>query len=309
MEGYVRDGAGRLHPRVLCVEGLEERALLSFSAPFPPETAPAALPTNQGAVVSAVRNLFTSERAFLLDHIEAVLAGNPAGASAYAVNQEIDPDRDSALMDRGDRDGDESRRAAIQEILAACAADSRAEGEGETPSREVPSPVAAQETAAASRADSAEPRAVRGTEAPGGLVAAARGEDLPSDPAQAVLAPDVPGGGPGAGGEFAEPARLTPAEDPAGVSWPARTAAVLEGGLPFDLPLLKNEVDAFFARWAGLTEAGDGWPACTRFGPWLVVLTAGAFELARRWERKSSRRGVPGDEAVLGPAAFLTEEE
>jgi hypothetical protein len=105
---------------------------------------------------------------------------------------------------------------------------------------------------------------------------------------------------------------VLPAPSAAGpeiVSLAVKAGALLEAGLPLDLPVLKQEVDAFFARLGELGEGGDGLRAGVRLAPWLVLLAAGAFELARRWEKRSSRRGRPGDEVVLGPAALLTGEE
>jgi hypothetical protein len=90
---------------------------------------------------------------------------------------------------------------------------------------------------------------------------------------------------------------------------PSKAAALLEGGLPFDLPALTQGVDAFFARLAALGERKDGVPAYARFVPWLVALSAAAFEFARHWRRESSGRPAWGDEPPSGPTPFLPEEE
>jgi hypothetical protein len=120
---------------------------------------------------------------------------------------------------------------------------------------------------------------------------------------------EAPGGSAATGVEVPELAlpRPAPGRDAVGLSTAA--AALLEGGLPFDLPALRQEVDEFFARLADLADAGQGSWACARFGPWLVVVSAAVFELARRWEKKSSRRAAPGDELILGPAALSTDDE
>jgi hypothetical protein len=86
------------------------------------------------------------------------------------------------------------------------------------------------------------------------------------------------------------------------VHLPSRAAALLEGGLPFDLPALTQGVDAFFARLASAGEARDRIPAYARVLPWLAVLSAAAFEFARRRDRQTA---AAGDEVLVGPAAFL----
>jgi len=90
---------------------------------------------------------------------------------------------------------------------------------------------------------------------------------------------------------------------------PSKAAALLEGGLPFDLPALTQGVDAFFARLGALGERKDGVPAYARLVPWLVALSAAAFEVARHWRRESSGRPAWGDEPPSGPTPFLPEEE
>jgi hypothetical protein len=83
---------------------------------------------------------------------------------------------------------------------------------------------------------------------------------------------------------------------------------LLEGGLPFDLPVLRQDVDAFLNRLGALGETGNGVPAWKRFGPWLVLLSAAAIEFARRWEKKNAARPLPADDLLLG-AAFLPESK
>jgi hypothetical protein len=82
--------------------------------------------------------------------------------------------------------------------------------------------------------------------------------------------------------------------------------ALLEGGLPVDLAVLKQHVDTFFAR---LGEAREGMPAPVFWGPWLIVVSAAALELFRRWEKLGSRRPATDDEVVLGPTVFLPDAE
>jgi hypothetical protein len=89
---------------------------------------------------------------------------------------------------------------------------------------------------------------------------------------------------------------------------PSKAVTVLEGGLPLDLPTLKQDVDAFFARLEGLGEVGEGVPSAVRFVPWLVLLSAAAFELARRRDKRSARPPGSGDEIFLG-LTLLPEDE
>jgi hypothetical protein len=102
---------------------------------------------------------------------------------------------------------------------------------------------------------------------------------------------------------------VPPADDPEQSGLFTRVGVLLESGLPFDLPILRQDVDEFFARLSAIGQGNDDWPGYARFGPWLIVLTAVALEAARRWERKFSRRAVPGCEVVLGPANLLTEDQ
>jgi hypothetical protein len=133
---------------------------------------------------------------------------------------------------------------------------------------------------------------------------------------EAALPPGgaAPAGAPGkvvlpAGGDSAAPAAQTleaaPAQAAGGldlVNLPSRAAALLEGGLPFDLPALTQGVDAFFARLGSPGEARDRFPAYARVLPWLAVLSAAAFELTRRRQQQPA---AAGDEVLVGPAAFL----
>jgi hypothetical protein len=124
-------------------------------------------------------------------------------------------------------------------------------------------------------------------------------------PAGDVLAAPMPAagapGGSAAGVGVPELALPRLALDQAAVGLSGAAAALLEGGLPFDLPALRQEVDEFFARLADLADAGQGSWACARLGPWLVVVSAAVVELARRWEKKASRRAAPGGEPAFGP--------
>jgi hypothetical protein len=90
---------------------------------------------------------------------------------------------------------------------------------------------------------------------------------------------------------------------------PVQAAALIEGGLPFDVPVLTRDVNAFFARLGALGEGTDGWQAGARFVPWLVLASGVAFELGRRWERRSARARAPADEVLLGTGAFLPEQD
>jgi hypothetical protein len=93
------------------------------------------------------------------------------------------------------------------------------------------------------------------------------------------------------------------------VSLSSKAAVALETGLPLDLLLLRQEVDTFFAHLASHPEAGERFQSYLRFAPWLALLGgAAAFEFARRWDKKSSRRTASEDEAVFGPVAFLPED-
>jgi hypothetical protein len=93
------------------------------------------------------------------------------------------------------------------------------------------------------------------------------------------------------------------------VSLSSKAAVALETGLPLDLLLLRQEVDTFFAHLASHPEVGERLQTYLRFAPWLALLGgAAAFEFARRWDKKSSRRTASEDEAVFGPVAFLPED-
>ena len=89
-----------------------------------------------------------------------------------------------------------------------------------------------------------------------------------------------------------------PADDLDIAGLTGKAGALLEGGLPFDLATLGRDVEAFFARLAPLGEAGEGLAAYTWLVPWLALVSAAAFALARRGRRSSG-----------GPAPFLPEEE
>jgi hypothetical protein len=117
------------------------------------------------------------------------------------------------------------------------------------------------------------------------------------------------GGGASPTGEDSEAVPPQPAGGPDLLYLPSKAAALLEGGLPFDLPALTQGVDTFFARLGALGERKDGVPAYARFVPWLVALSAAAFEFARHWRRESSGRPAWGDEPPSGPTPFLPEEE
>jgi hypothetical protein len=125
--------------------------------------------------------------------------------------------------------------------------------------------------------------------------------DVPAEPT-----PAAPGDG-AAGVGVPELALPGSALGQAAVGLSGAAAALLEGGLPFDLPALRQEVDEFFARLGDLAGAGQSSWACARLGPWLVIVSAAAIELARRWEKKSSRRAAPGGGPVFGPAVPFTD--
>ncbi len=92
------------------------------------------------------------------------------------------------------------------------------------------------------------------------------------------------------------------------IDLPAQAAAILEGGLPLDVAALGRDADDFFARLAVLGDARAAMQGGMRFLPWVVLLAGAAFEFARRWEKRSSRRPA-ADELPHGPVAFLPEED
>jgi hypothetical protein len=111
-------------------------------------------------------------------------------------------------------------------------------------------------------------------------------------------------------------------QPPAGLNLlplPGQAAALLEGGLPVDLPVLSQDVQEFIHRVGTLGMAGGGAPASARFGPWVLLLSGVAFEFARRWKRSRRLRyglvsqtnpdSAATDELILGPTAFLPDDE
>jgi hypothetical protein len=91
---------------------------------------------------------------------------------------------------------------------------------------------------------------------------------------------------------------------------PANAAGLLEQGLPLKLQFLKEDVEAFLARLVAPAGAEGGWHGYARLVPWAVLLSAAAFEFAHRWWKRPTPPGPAArDEAVLGPLAYLPEEE
>ncbi len=298
MDGYVRE-------RRLAVEALEERALLSASPPLghffrfpsPPETS--ALTADLESVVTAFRALPQAEKALLVSRLYAVEADGGAA-----------PDHERPSVETPERERGEYLRAALLELVAGCAADARVAAEGSTEARFTSTPQPAPRAAAEGSPVPAAPGREGEARGPGAALLRAEAAEAPRPPASAAAAADEPppeaiaagAGSPGA-------AAVAPPESTGDPSLAARAAALLEGSLPLDLPALKHEVDEFFARLADLGDGGDGWRGCARFGPWVIVMTAGVIEAARGWKRRSGRRASPGDEVIVGPAALLTEDE
>jgi hypothetical protein len=114
--------------------------------------------------------------------------------------------------------------------------------------------------------------------------------------------------GDGGAAPAAEALDAAPAQPAGGLdltNLPSRAAALLEGGLPFDLPALTQGVDAFFARLGSPGPARDHIPAYARVVPWLAVLSAAALEFARRRQQLAAA----GDEVLVGPAVFLPHRD
>ncbi len=88
-----------------------------------------------------------------------------------------------------------------------------------------------------------------------------------------------------------------------------RVVTALQDSLPFDAVRLKQGVDDFFARLGSLGEEANGFSGSPLLAAWLVVVTAAAFEFARRRERKATPRLVLGTDGLSGPLPFLTEDE
>jgi hypothetical protein len=309
MEGHVRDG----HPRRLVVEPLEERTLLSSAQLdlLPPPPLPAEHPRLTAeatgfleAVAPELKSLPQAETDFIVDRaVEVVLAARG-----------LDGDHSAAALEPGERDRAEFVRAAVLDLVAACATDARVVADAETASRAVVSPVPPHAPAfagagAAVAAGAAAPsQAVEARGEAAVLLRGDRGEMPPGEPTEASADPPAAAEVPRRI-EPTGPAAVPPPGSTEAASVPARAAALLEVGLPLDLPALTQEVDAFFARLGALGEGGEGWHCGARLGPWLIVMTAAAFEAARRWNRRPSRRPAPADEVIVGPAAFLTEED
>ena len=205
-----------------------------------------------------------------------------------------------------------------------------AEVPGETASAEVRGPraVAAREpgpTAAALPAPLVAAQGIAFAPAAGSLLwGAAKAADIP---AVAALLPGatvaVSGRGratlPGAPGSWAGhgspagPAAVVPA--PYVVNrldvpeLPAAAAGLLEQGLPLKLQFLRDDVEAFLSRLVAPAGPEVGWHGYARLVPWAVLLSAAAFEFARHWWKQSAGGPAARDEAVLGPLAYLPEEE
>jgi len=284
--------------RLLSVEALEERTLLSVAGPLDHL---AANPAPLLALAAALAN-----RQPAVSDAEAGVRSDPTLEALDAAVVGAGADRQASGPERYEHLEAEVRRAEAVEILlpgpAGAFDGSVAAGRTAPPSAGHPENAPA---------DAAVPKAAllagKGVEGSRGQAASARGEAGDERPRAAVaLAPAE-----------SPPPRLVPtqagaglpAEDPAPIGLSARVGALLEGGLPLDLPLLKRNVDEFFVRLAEIAEGGDDMQACARLGPWLIVLTAATLAAARRWDQRSARRAAPGDEVVLGPAALLTEEE
>jgi hypothetical protein len=77
----------------------------------------------------------------------------------------------------------------------------------------------------------------------------------------------------------------------------ARAPGLLEGGLPVDVPAVRQEVDAFFAGLARLGETGNGLPDHLRSLPWLLLASAGTLALAWYWTKPAA----PGPARRLPP--------
>jgi hypothetical protein len=271
----------------------------------------------------------TLPSAFTLVHIlHLPLPPAPAAPAVYAVAQapalpapphvevvESQPDQshgdgpyhESVFLEWVERG--ESLRSAVMQLVAASAADARAASEGDRTTRAAaPPPPPAESGGDGVGPATPPPTPARDGE---GRVASAvllRGEavEVATVPPPAADTPD----GPVTSGEeshaAAPPAANDGSESP---TLSARAVELLETTLPLNLPALKRGVDEFFARLDGLAEGGGGWHACTRFGPWLIVMTVGAFEAARGWRKRSRRRAAPGDEVVVGPVALLPDGE
>jgi hypothetical protein len=124
-----------------------------------------------------------------------------------------------------------------------------------------------------------------------------------------VVVPAVASSGDAGAADSGADAGTTPSPAAEAVKVAVQPGALLEGGLPFDLPVLRQEVDAFFARLGALEETGAGLATWARFVPWLVVLSAAAaVEFVRRREKEGSPRPLSPDHVLLG-ATFLPERE
>ncbi|HKI30587.1 MAG TPA: hypothetical protein VKA46_01750 [Gemmataceae bacterium] len=207
-----------------------------------------------------------------------------------------------------------SRREAVAESVLASPADARCPGPSDDLARALPSSAANQQAAPAALADPLKPpsllAAARAAEGIGGLTLLPPGTARGDVPGEAALPPatDPPGESKPLGGEAHE---VLPAHSAGGaeaVPFSAKAAALLDGALPFDLAALRQGVDGFFVRLGGLSEETEGVPEWLRFGPWLLLASGAGAELARRWQTKSSRRTVPGDD-LPGLAPFFPGAE
>jgi hypothetical protein len=345
MEGYVRDG----RPRGPAVEALEVRALLSSLTPLSiflpshPLTTPSspsaarvgplvtttpqvktpppvatATPTKAPPAVATVPQATVLPQvatALLVNKLVVTTEDGGAGRPYSAWARALGPDHIDTVAQLEGRQRVEALREAVLSLITACTADVAVEADGDASGWADPSPAPTNQQSM--------PAAGPGPAAPAGA-APGQAADLRNSPGVLLhgdvseIPNDMPAARPSSqpaadntarGDDPPAPVTLLPSTGTEAALEPARTAALLEGGLPLDLPALKQEVDAFFARLSALGEGGDGLHAGARLGPWLIVMTAGAVEAARRWNRRPSRRPIPGDELIVGPATLLTEDE
>lgn len=86
------------------------------------------------------------------------------------------------------------------------------------------------------------------------------------------------------------------------------TSAALLDALPFDLPQLSLDIDAFFASLTG-SGIAESVQTYARYGPWLAVLCATGFGLAHRWDKLFKSRSALAAEFPLQPDGFFPDEE
>jgi len=282
---------------------LEDRTLLSSSSLSDH------LPFLSSIVVAPPAPMSASARPFAASLDARGTSAFTPEASSAAGHDFVESHREARLDELYER-SNEGWRGLIAVLHLPDPATSREEVSLDAPERAVSPPGTHPEPTVAVSGPGA-PAIGKSVETPGGASLLSRSGDPINVPVLSALPPDTEAPvSPAvlAAESSGETLAALPALLPQVLSLAPKAAALLEGGLPFDLPALKQGVDDFFARLADHGPPADGLRRWVRLGPWLIVVAAGAFEIARRWERKASRLTVPGD-VDLRPTGLITEDE